>query len=103
MVESPTPVRRLLYLGFAFPPGVAELNPGVNPAGHALETRMISELRHHLEIRSAGVLPSDPPQTPVPGADPASGIPHEVILVEKPPELVARFRGLGRLKEHYRS
>jgi hypothetical protein len=53
MQESPLSVRRLLYLGFPFPPGVAERNPGVNPAGHALETRIVSELRRHLEIRSA--------------------------------------------------
>jgi hypothetical protein len=91
---------RLLYLGFAFPSGVAELNPGLNPAGHALETQMMAELREHFEVRSAGVLPLAPPA--IEAADPASGIAHDVILVEKPPELYHRFRSLACLKAQYR-
>lgn len=91
---------RLLYLGFAFPPGVAALNPGLNPAGHALETQMMIELREHFEVRSAGVLPLDPPS--IEAADPASGIVHDVILLEKAPELYHRFRSLACLKAQYR-
>ena len=84
---------RLLYLGFAFPPGVAALNPGLNPAGHALETQMMSELRGHFDVRSAGVLPLQPPK--IDSADPSTGIAHDVILLEKPPELFHRFRSLA--------
>ena len=91
---------RLLYLGFAFPPGVAALNPGVNPAGHALETQMMSQLRERFEVRSAGVLPLSPPV--VESADPSSGIAHDLILLEKPPELFHRFRSLACLKSQYR-
>lgn len=91
---------RLLYLGFAFPPGVAALNPGLNPAGHALETQMMSELREHFEVHSAGVLPLEPPRVEAP--DPTSGIMHDVILLEKPPELYHRFRSLACLKAQYR-
>jgi hypothetical protein len=90
----------LLYLGFAFPPGVAALNPGLNPAGHALETQMIAELREYFEVRSTGVLPLAPPV--VEAADPATGIAHDLILLEKPPELFHRFRSLARLKAQYR-
>lgn len=90
---------RLLYLGFAFPPGVAALHPGVNPAGHALETRMVAELRRGCEVRSAGVLPFEPPV--LEAADPQSGLAHEVVLVEKPPELAHRIRALQRLKAEY--
>ncbi|HEV2395257.1 MAG TPA: glycosyltransferase [Verrucomicrobiae bacterium] len=90
---------RLLYLGFAFPPGVQGLYPERNPAGHALETQMISELRRHFQIRSAGVLPIIPPV--VQDAQPDSGIAHEVLLLEKPPELFHRFRSLARLKAEY--
>ena len=91
---------RLLYLGFAFPPGVAALNPGLNPAGHALETQMMGELREHFEVRSAGVLPLTPPA--IDTADPASGVAHDLILLEKPPELFHRLRSLACLKAQYR-
>jgi hypothetical protein len=90
---------RLLYLGFGFPPGVAALHPGINPAGHALETQMVAELRQYFDIRSAGVLPFEPPQ--LSPAEPRSGIPHELLLVEKAPELFHRFRSLIRLKAQY--
>lgn len=90
---------RLLYLGFAFPPGVAALYPGVNPAGHALETRMVMELRHGFEVRSAGVLPFEPPV--LEAADPESGLAHDIVLVEKPPELAHRIRALQQLKAEY--
>jgi glycosyltransferase involved in cell wall biosynthesis len=104
MPGSQSHARRLLYLGFAFPPGLAELHPGVNPAGHALETRMIRELRHHFEIRSAGVLPVDLRQTAaLSGADPTSGIAHEVLLVSKAPELFHRLKSLSHLKRCYRA
>jgi hypothetical protein len=89
-----------LYLGFAFPPGVAELNPGLNPAGHALETQMMAELRRYFDVRSAGVLPLQPPV--LESADPNTGIRHDVILLEKPPELFHRFWSLSCLKAQYR-
>lgn len=79
---------------------MAALNPGLNPAGHALETQMITELREHFEVRSAGVLPLEPPV--VQRADPASGIAHDVILLDKPPELLNRFISLACLKAQYR-
>jgi hypothetical protein len=61
---------------------------------------MIEELRDHFEVRSAGVLPLEPPL--VATADPSSGIAHDIILLEKPPELFHRFRSLGCLKAQYR-
>ena len=98
--QSGSHAPRLLYLGFAFPPGVQALYPGSNPAGHALETRMVAQLRQHFEIRSAGILPLAPPR--VEWADPESGIEHDLILTEKPPELLHRARSLWRLKARYR-
>jgi hypothetical protein len=91
---------RLLYLGFAFPPGVAALHPGLNPAGHALETQMIAELRESFDVRSTGVLPMAPPKIKEP--DPDSGVDHDLILLEKSPELFHRFRSLACLKAQYR-
>jgi len=95
------PGARLLYLGFAFPPGMAALHPGRNPAGHALETQMVAELRRYFEVRSVGILPMEPEQTDL--ADPASGIAHELLLQERAPELWHRFVSLARLKREYRA
>ena len=91
---------RLLHLGFAFPPGVASLYPGINPAGHALETQMITELKRQFEVRSTAVLPFYPPH--IESADPCSGIRQDLILVEKAPELFHEFRALVCLTAHYR-
>jgi len=60
---------------------------------------MVRELRHHFEIRSAGVLPFPPPRAEA--ADPDSGVAHELVLVEKAPELFYRYRSLSRLKAQY--
>jgi glycosyl transferase family 1 len=90
----------LLYLGFAFPPGVAALHPGINPAGHALETRLLSVLGTQFDLRSVGVLPLSPEV--IEGADPGSGVSHDLILLEKPPELFHRYRAVGSLKAQYR-
>jgi glycosyltransferase involved in cell wall biosynthesis len=94
-------LKRLLYLGFAFPPGVQALHRGLNPAGHGLETQMVGELRDHFEIRSVGVLPIEPPS--LPDADPATGIAHDLLLLDKPPELLHRYQSLVRLKRQYNS
>lgn len=91
----------MLYLGFAFPPGVAALHPGRNPAGHALETQLVAQLREYFDVRSSGVLPLVAPT--LPEANPDSGIAHELLLLEKAPELFHRFRSLCRLKAQYRS
>ncbi len=90
---------RILYLGFALPPGLRSLHPSINIAGHGLETQMIKELRTHCEIRSVGVLPVEAP--PLPGADPASGVAHDLLLLDKAPELLHRYRSLARLKRQY--
>ena len=92
-------LQRLLYLGFALPPGLAALHPELNPAGQALETQMMSELRRHFEVRSAGVLPLEPPRSEP--ADQATGSAHDLWLTEKPPELLHRARSLARLKARY--
>ncbi|HEV2245655.1 MAG TPA: hypothetical protein VGW37_03300 [Terriglobia bacterium] len=100
MIADVVPGSRLLYLGFAFPPGLAALHPEMNPAGHALETRMVAQLRRYFEIRSAGLLPVE--VAPLPMANPETGIAHDLLLIEKPPELLYRLRAVARLKAAYR-
>src|SRR5882724_4849425 len=92
---------RLLYLGFAFPPGMQAMFPGINPAGHAFETQMVAALRAHFEICSVGVLPLKVPRLTA-GADPASGVEHKLVLLERAPELFHRYRSLAQLKRQYR-
>ncbi len=92
-------VSRLLYLGFAFPPGLQAVHPTLNVAGHAFETQMIAALRDHFEIRSTGLLPVEVK----PGISPESspGVNHDLLLIEKPPEVVSRQRALAQLKRQY--
>ena len=92
--------QKILYLSFAFPPGLSSLHPSINPAGHRWETEMVAALRSHFEIRSAGILPF--PVHELPGnADPTSGIAHDLLLVDKSPELWHRANSLRRLERAY--
>lgn len=91
---------RLFYLSFAFPPGLSALHPDINPAGHGLETQMVAALREHFEIRSAGLLPFQIHELPA-NADPASGVAHDLLLVDGPPELWHRSISLRQLKRAY--
>ncbi len=91
---------RLFYLGFAFPPGVQALFPGVNPAGHGFETRMIAALRQHFEIRSAGLCSVKLPDlAPDPRASP--GVGHEILLSESQTTFLGRQQALATLKRRY--
>lgn len=60
---------------------------------------MVRELRAHFDLRSAGILPFKPARHEA--ADPNSGLAHELLLVEKAPELFHRYRSLFRLKAQY--
>jgi glycosyltransferase involved in cell wall biosynthesis len=92
---------RLLYLGYAFPPGLEALHPGANPAGHGFETRMIAALRPFFEIRSSGLLHVPlPPQSW--GGDMATGIDHDLLLAEGSPKFITRRRALAALQHRYR-
>lgn len=93
-------MKRLLYLGFAFPPGMQARFPGVNPAGHGVESQMVAALRDHFEIKSVGVLPMKMPPLPA-NPDPASGVAHDLVLLDQKPELWHRLRSLAQLKRQY--
>ena len=91
---------KLLYLGFAFPPGVQAMHPAINPAGHAFETQMISHLRSEFEIRSVGTLPFGLPNSAM-NSDNRSGVLHDLLLIERPPEIWNRWHSLRKLKNQY--
>ena len=91
---------RLLYLGFAFRPGGQGLHPGINPAGHAFETQMVGGLKCHFELRSVGVLPVVVDESSA-ARNSSPGLNHELVLLEKPPELAHRWRAVARLKRRF--
>lgn len=97
--ELPKP--KLLFLGSAFPPGVAGLFPDAQPAGHAMQTQMVGALEKHFEIRAAGVF-----SFPVEGLElpphPVPGVPLEVALLDRSPEVWHRWRSIVKLKQTYR-
>ncbi len=92
---------RLLYLGFAFPPGVSALFPELQPAGHLIETSLINSVRGNFDVRSVGIsgLAVEGLQV-TPEASP--GLPHCLNLLDKNPELYHRYHSLMRLKRAYR-
>jgi hypothetical protein len=70
---------KLLYLGYAFSPGVQERFLHINPASHAFETHMLSALREHFEVRSYSLLPAEvPPETGADGSSP--GVTHKLVF-----------------------
>jgi glycosyltransferase involved in cell wall biosynthesis len=94
-------LRRLVYLGNAFPPGVSALFPEIQPAGHLIETNLVHSLRPHFEVRSVGISGLDVDR--LVASRPASpGLPNALNLVDRPPELWSRWRALGRLHRTYR-
>lgn len=92
--------RRLLYLGFAFRPGGQGLHPGINPAGHAFETQMVGSLTRHFELRSVGVLPVVVNEQAA-ARNQSPGLNHDLVLLDKAPELMHRWTSLGRLKKQF--
>lgn len=91
--------RRLLYLGYAFPPGVSHLFPEAQPAGHLIETNLVNALRPWFDIRSVGIswIRVDA-LTPKDGSP---GLPHALNLLDKRPEVMHRLLSLMRLKKQY--
>lgn len=89
----------MLYLGLAFPPGVADQFPEAQPAGHLIETSLVNSIRPYLDIRSVGISWLDVKKA-APGGT-APGLPHALNLRECKPELLHRWLSLWRLKRAY--
>jgi hypothetical protein len=90
---------RLLYLGFAFPPGIAGLFPEAQPAGHLIETCLVNAVRNWFDIRSVGISWIDVEK--IGPRDSSPGLPHELNLLDRWPELYHRWNSLARLKRAY--
>ncbi len=92
--------KHLLYLSFALPPELRALHPEINPAGNALESQMLEAFKPHCEIRSTGLLPVPVPRN-APKSPSGPGVLHDLILLEKPPEIWTRTVALHCLKKNY--
>lgn len=92
---------RLLYLGNALPPGVSDLFPECQPAGHLVETSMVQSVEPWFEVRSVGCSGLDLDHLP-PLASASLGLPNALNLTDRPPEIFYRWRSLWRLQRAYR-
>jgi glycosyltransferase involved in cell wall biosynthesis len=97
---------RLLYLGFALPPGMSALYPELTPAGHLFETQMVAGLRRFFEMRTVTQLPVSVSASEARGGGDGGklspGVVPEVVLLDRPPEVYHRWRALRQLRRSYR-
>jgi len=93
---------RLLYLGHAFPPGVAALYPELQPAGHLIETRLIQSIQPRFDVRCVGI--SEVKLSSLKDVRPISpGLPHALSLLDRPPAIWNWINSLRRLNRAYAS
>jgi glycosyltransferase involved in cell wall biosynthesis len=91
---------RLLYLTYAFPPGVIERFPSLNPSGHATETRMTQALSRLAEVSTVGMLAREIFGKLEPRDD-SIGLEHELLLWDRRPELWHRWNSWRQLRRFY--
>jgi glycosyltransferase involved in cell wall biosynthesis len=93
------PLPKLLYLGFAFPPGVSGLFPEAQPAGHLIETSLVNSIRRWFDVRSVCISWMD--LQSLQQRDSSPGLPSALNLLDRPPELYYRWQSLRQLKHAY--
>ncbi len=91
---------RLLYLSYAFPPGVTGRFPTVNPSGHSTETRMAQALEPLADIFSVGMMAREVYGKLEPRDD-SIGIEHELLLWDRRPEIWHRWHSWRQLRRFY--
>jgi glycosyltransferase involved in cell wall biosynthesis len=93
------PLPKLLYLGFAFPPGISGLFPEAQPAGHLIETCFVNSIRPWFDVRSVCISWID--LGGIRQRDHSPGLPSALNLLDRAPELFHRWRSLRQLKNAY--
>ncbi len=81
-------LKRILFLGHTFPPGIVELAP---PPNRLIESSLVESIRPWFEIRRVAITDGSH-QGPVP---------WDLTLVEKKPELLRRLQAIRHLKRSY--
>jgi len=91
---------RLLYLGYALPPGVSVSHPELVTGGELIEPNMVRSLDPWFEIRSVGVFNRDLSSIKT---DPEAsiGLAHSLQLLDRSPALITRWQSLRRLQRQY--
>jgi len=92
---------RLLYLGYALPPGVSDLFPELSPAGHLIETCLVNSIRPRFDLRSVGISRLDFARLRQPLSQ-SPGLPHDLNLLDRAPSVWHRYRSVWRLRTAYR-
>jgi len=101
-ISKPIQRLRLLYLGYAFPPGVSALFPELQPAGHLIETKLIQSIDPRFDVRCVGV--SEVNLARLEDVSPISpGLPHALSLLDRPPSIWNWIRSLRKLNRTYSS
>jgi glycosyltransferase involved in cell wall biosynthesis len=90
----------LLYLTYAFPPGVSGRFPSLNPAGHPTETRMAQALSRLAEVSTVGMLAREVFGELEPRDD-SIGLEHDLLLWARRPELWHRWHSWRQLRRFY--
>lgn len=91
----------ILYLGFAFPPGVAALHPEINSYSNVYQARTVHELEKAFTIHAVNILPFAAESPP--GADPSSGVSSQLTLVEGKPAALRLRMAAWRLRRYYQT
>lgn len=91
---------RLLYLSYAFPPGVSGRFPSLNPAGHPQETRMTQAISRLADVSTVGMMAREIFGKLEP-RDNSIGVEHELLLWDRRPELWHRWRSWRQLRRFY--
>ncbi|MGC9942033.1 MAG: glycosyltransferase [Verrucomicrobiota bacterium] len=101
-IHVPSDRLRLLYLSYAFPPGVSGRFPSLNAAGHAAETCMIQAFARKANISSIGMMAREVFGKLEPRDD-SLGLEHDLLLWDRRPELWHRWSSLMKLRHFYQS
>src|ERR1700690_3898807 len=95
---------RLLYLGNAFPPGMAgetfiTAQSFLTP--HLSETRLVQELSRLADISTVGLLPGKAWKRRGEPKDGSPGLEHELVLWDRNPALWHRWISWRKLRRYY--
>ena len=91
---------RLLYLSNAFPPGVSGRFPSLCAAAHTTETRLTQALAKQTVVSTVGLLPGTLWGRLEPRDD-SLGLEHKLLLWERNPKLLHRWRSWRQLRHFY--
>ncbi|MGO8766949.1 MAG: hypothetical protein ACLQSR_17670, partial [Limisphaerales bacterium] len=95
---------RLLYLGNAFPPGMAGetfITSGSFLTPHLSETLLVGELSRRTDLSTVGLLPGKSWKRHAAPKDNSPGVEHELVLWDRNPALWHRWDSWRKFRRYY--